>query len=349
MGSVLCGSKAFIRRALQVAQDDRRRPAAVGPAGGRGLTCAGSSRRTPGPGPRPGPSAGRRPGRHPLACAWEVPQTNIVFVDVDSRVPEAKARPVDHLRATASWPRACTACASSPTSMLTPRAGDAPSTWRAYLQDNVTRQGAAMSAHWPRKPHDAASQITNTDALVRVIEHREIFHDEMFHADAPHHERRDVSMIAAPSVGLRVKKENHRRDHGGRAGDARVRRPCRSKTSATSSTCAAQAAIRRTPSTSPRPRCSSPAASARVSKHAAAVSARPRQRRRAGGAGRPMTCLAGFRRWPSAWPRPASASCSRPTTTPAMEACRARAPRAGRAHHLQHPRPLTNPAGAPTS
>ena len=53
-----------------------------------------------------------------------------------------------------------------------------------------------------------ASQITNTDALVRVIEHREIFHDEMLTLM-----RRIMSgemspvMIAALSVGLRVKKE----------------------------------------------------------------------------------------------------------------------------------------------
>ena len=50
--------------------------------------------------------------------------------------------------------------------------------------------------------------ITNTDALVRVIEHREIFHDEMLALM-----RRIMSgemspvMIAALSIGLRVKKE----------------------------------------------------------------------------------------------------------------------------------------------
>jgi anthranilate phosphoribosyltransferase len=50
--------------------------------------------------------------------------------------------------------------------------------------------------------------ITNTDALTRVIEHREIFHDEMLALM-----RRIMSgemspvMIAALSVGLRVKKE----------------------------------------------------------------------------------------------------------------------------------------------
>jgi anthranilate phosphoribosyltransferase len=50
--------------------------------------------------------------------------------------------------------------------------------------------------------------ITNTDALVRVIEHREIFHDEMLALM-----RRIMSgemspvMIAALAVGLRVKKE----------------------------------------------------------------------------------------------------------------------------------------------
>jgi anthranilate phosphoribosyltransferase len=50
--------------------------------------------------------------------------------------------------------------------------------------------------------------ITNTDALVRVIEHREIFHDEMLALM-----RRIMSgemspvMIAALAIGLRVKKE----------------------------------------------------------------------------------------------------------------------------------------------
>ena len=50
--------------------------------------------------------------------------------------------------------------------------------------------------------------ITNTEALVRVIEHREIFHDEMLGLM-----RRIMSgeaspvMIAALIVGLRVKKE----------------------------------------------------------------------------------------------------------------------------------------------
>ena len=51
--------------------------------------------------------------------------------------------------------------------------------------------------------------ITNTDALTRVIEHREIFHDEMLALW-----RRIMSgemtpvMIAAISIGLRVKKES---------------------------------------------------------------------------------------------------------------------------------------------
>ena len=50
--------------------------------------------------------------------------------------------------------------------------------------------------------------ITNTEALTRVIEHREIFHDEMLALM-----RRIMSgemspvMIAALMMGLRVKKE----------------------------------------------------------------------------------------------------------------------------------------------
>src|SRR6188768_4393546 len=51
--------------------------------------------------------------------------------------------------------------------------------------------------------------ITDQEALTRVIEHREIFHDEMLHLM-----RRIMSgemspvMIAALSIGLRVKKES---------------------------------------------------------------------------------------------------------------------------------------------
>ncbi|NBX96865.1 MAG: anthranilate phosphoribosyltransferase, partial [Betaproteobacteria bacterium] len=50
--------------------------------------------------------------------------------------------------------------------------------------------------------------ISNTDALVRIIEHREIFHDEMLTLM-----RRIMGgemspvMIAAFAIGLRVKKE----------------------------------------------------------------------------------------------------------------------------------------------
>ena len=35
--------------------------------------------------------------------------------------------------------------------------------------------------------------ITPQEALQRTIEHREIFHDEMLHADAADHERRDLA------------------------------------------------------------------------------------------------------------------------------------------------------------
>src|SRR4249920_2137913 len=54
----------------------------------------------------------------------------------------------------------------------------------------------------------AAMSITNTEALTRVIDHREIFHDEMLALM-----RRIMSgemspvMIAAIAIGLRVKKE----------------------------------------------------------------------------------------------------------------------------------------------
>jgi anthranilate phosphoribosyltransferase len=65
--------------------------------------------------------------------------------------------------------------------------------------------------------------ITNTEALTRVIEHREIFHDEMLALM-----RRIMSgemspvMIAACHRPAR-QEGNHRRDRRRRAGDARVR------------------------------------------------------------------------------------------------------------------------------
>jgi len=81
--------------------------------------------------------------------------------------------------------------------------------------------------------------ITNAEALTRLIEHREIFHDEMLSLM-----RRIMSgemspvMIAALSIGLRVKKETI----GEIAAAAQVMREF-----------ATPAATPRTPSTSPPP------------------------------------------------------------------------------------------------
>ena len=66
--------------------------------------------------------------------------------------------------------------------------------------------------------------ITNTEALTRTIEHREIFHDEMLALM-----RRIMSgemspvMMAALLDRPARQEGNHRRDHRRGAGDARVR------------------------------------------------------------------------------------------------------------------------------
>ena len=72
------------------------------------------------------------------------------------------------------------------------------------------------TAPWPPSANTCNAErtlitmsITNTEALTRIIDHREVFHDEMLALDAPHHGRRDVApvMMAALLMGLRVKKE----------------------------------------------------------------------------------------------------------------------------------------------
>jgi hypothetical protein len=107
--------------------------------------------------------------------------------------------------------------------------------------------------------------MSNSEALTRVIEHREIFHDEMLALM-----RRIMSgemspvMIAALAMGLRVKKETV----GEIAAAAQVMRefatPVPVATAATWSTSSAPAATRRTPSTSPPQPPSSPPRRARA-------------------------------------------------------------------------------------
>ena len=98
--------------------------------------------------------------------------------------------------------------------------------------------------------------ITNTEALTRVIEHRELFHDEMLTLM-----RRIMSgemspvMIAALSMGLRVKKETV----GEIAAAAQVMREFATPVSVADRTHLwtswARAATARTPSTSARRVC----------------------------------------------------------------------------------------------
>ena len=67
----------------------------------------------------------------------------------------------------------------------------------------------------------APHAITPQEALQRVIEHREIFHDEMLHIMRliMGGEMSPV-LMAAFITALRVKKRNHWRDHRSRASDA---------------------------------------------------------------------------------------------------------------------------------
>jgi hypothetical protein len=117
--------------------------------------------------------------------------------------------------------------------------------------------------------------ISNTDALTRTIDHREIFHDEMLSLV-----RRIMSgemspvMMAAVLVGLRVKKETI----GEITAAAQVMREFATKVEVkdrrTWSTSSAPAATARTPSTSRPARCSSPRRAARASASTATAASR---------------------------------------------------------------------------
>ena len=65
--------------------------------------------------------------------------------------------------------------------------------------------------------------ISQQEALTRLIEHREIFHDEMLHLfrKIMGGEMSPI-MIAALTMGLRVKKESIGEIHSGSTSDARV-------------------------------------------------------------------------------------------------------------------------------
>src|SRR3954468_19032947 len=71
-----------------------------------------------------------------------------------------------------------------------------------------TARSPRCASTWPPDLPETTMPISNTDALARTIDHREIFHDEMLSLV-----RRIMSgemspvMMAAVLVGLRVKKE----------------------------------------------------------------------------------------------------------------------------------------------
>ena len=194
--------------------------------------------------------------------------------------------------------------------------------------------------------------ITDTEALTRVIEHREIFHDEMLALM-----RRIMSgemspvMIAALSIGLRVKKETI----GEIAAAAQVMREFATRgrgarQDAPASTSWAPAATARTPSTSRPPRCSSPPPPARAWPSTAGAACRSTS-----GSADVLEALGALHR-PEARAGRALPGRDRHrlhvrAQPPRVdEARRAGAQGAGRAHDLQHPRARspTRPA-RPTS
>ena len=94
--------------------------------------------------------------------------------------------------------------------------------------------------------------ITNTEALTRVIDHREIFHDEML-ALMRRIMSGEMSPVMMAALLDRPAREegDHRRDHRRGAGDARVLDQGRRwPTARIWSTSSAPAATARTPSTS---------------------------------------------------------------------------------------------------
>ena len=190
--------------------------------------------------------------------------------------------------------------------------------------------------------------ITDTEALTRTIEHREIFHDEMLALM-----RRIMGgemspvMMAALLIGLRVKKETI----GEITAAAQVMREFSTKVEvadrSTWSTSSAPAATARTPSTSPPARCSSP-----PGRRARQQARQPQrveqvgQRRRAGGAGREPGAQAGRHRDRACIADTGIGFMFAPNHHPAMKNVAPVRKRTGRRTIFNILGPLTNPAGA---
>ena len=208
----------------------------------------------------------------------------------------------------------------------------------------IDRAIAAL-ARAPDRTEEPAMPITNTEALTRIIEHREIFHDEMLTLM-----RRIMSgemspvMMAALLIGLRVKKETI----GEITAAAQVMREFSTKVEVADrthlvdivgtggdgshtfniSTCSMFVAA---------------ACGARVSKHGnRSVSQQVGQRRRARGAGRAADADA-RRRSRSCIAETGIGFMFAPNHHPAMKNVGAGAQGTRRAHDLQHPRAADQP------
>ena len=265
---------------------------------------------------------------------------------VAQKARRSRARPASP----ASMPRWPSRCAISPP--IARRSARTCARWPCASRSPSKRRRPAASTSPAARAARAASltmAITLQDALQRTIEHREIFHDEMLSVM-----RRIMSgevspvMIAALTVGLRVKKETigeiaaaaqvmrefatpvevadrrHLLDIVGTGGDA----PHTFNISTASMFVAA-------------------AAGARVAKHGnRSVSSQLGQRRRARGARRQHHADARSRS-PPASRSPASGSCSRPIITRAMKHAGPVRRELGVRTIFNILGPLTNPAGAP--
>ena len=217
VGSALCGSRDFIARAHRI------RKMAGGGMRQSGLLAAAASHALD-------HHVERLAQDHALArrladglagiegLQVEAPQTNIVFVDLVGPAREQSAACSSTWPTTAFRPPACIGCVLSPTWMCNGR----DRRWRPLPRSAEffsplkrctpkTREPRSHHAHHPAGSpaahHRAPRDLPRRDAA----------------PGAPDHERRDVAGDDGRADHRAARQEgNHRRDHRGGAGDARV-------------------------------------------------------------------------------------------------------------------------------